>query len=444
MVCFRGAAYVNGLVVSRHANAQDTQAGLANQLSDDELLEPILQTCLPRSMVGAPPKFEDVDFGLQALPGDELHDTLTRFREAGPVVETRFMNTPAFAVTRYDALVRAFRDGERFPPERIYQLMFEPIVGPTFQTLTGRDHVIRRRLATPALRADAVRTQDETSIIALANELIDEFPSDAEVDFAERFTRLFPFIIMSRLLGVPRDAEHEFYRWAQALLRFAEDHARAVSANAELTAYLAPIVAARRQHPRNDIISDLVQAEVDGKRFTDAEVLSHIRLIFSAGAGTTHDAIGNLMFHLLSRPELWQMVKRDPRTRPGAVEEVLRLEPPVPVLPRTSASVPIEFEGVLISPNSFMLFAIASANRDASAFEAPQTFKIDRPPKPILTTFGLGPRMCPGMHLARKQLSLVLDVVLERLPNLTLLDQVAAQPSGAVMRGPPTFSVATG
>ena len=395
-------------------------------------------------MAGAPPKFDDVDFGLHALPGDELHDTLTLFREAGPVVETRFMNMPAFAITRYDSLVRAFRDGERFPPERIYQLMFEPIVGPTFQTLTGRDHVIRRRLATPALRADAVRKQDETEIVALANELIDEFPAEAEVDFAEHFTHLFPFIIISRLLGVPRDAEREFYRWAQALLRFAEDHARAVSANAELTAYLEPIVAARRQHPRNDIISDLVQAEVDGKRFTDQEVLSHIRLIFSAGAGTTHDAIGNLMFHLLSRPELWKMVKRDPTTRPGAVEEILRLEPPVPVLPRTSASVPIEFEGAVIPPSSFVLFAIASANRDASTFDAPETFKTDRPAKPIFTTFGLGPRMCPGMHLARKQLSLVLDVVLQRLPNLTLLDPEAAQPSGAVMRGPLTFPVATG
>jgi cytochrome P450 len=149
------------------------------------------------------------------------------------------------------------------------------------------------------------------------------------------------------------------------------------------------------------------------------------------------------MFHLLSRPQLWEMVKRDPTTRPGAVEEVLRLEPSVPVLPRTSAAGPIEFEGVSIPPSSFMLFAIASANRDVSAFDAPQTFKTDRPPKPILTTFGPGPRMCPGMHLARRELALVLDVVLERLPNLTLLDPEAAQPSGAVIRGPLTFPVAT-
>lgn len=395
-------------------------------------------------IVAAAPTFDDVDFGLDALAGDALHDTLRRFREAGPVVETRFMKMPAFAVTRYGALVDAFRDGERFPPERIYQLMFEPIVGPTFQTHTGKEHVIRRRLATPALRADAVRAQDETEIVALANELIDRLPRGSEIDFAEHFTHLFPFIIISRLLGAPRDAEREFYRWTQALLRFAEDHARAVTANAELTAYLAPIVAARRQQPRNDIISDLIQAEVDGKRFTDEEVLSHVRLIFSAGAGTTHDAIGNMMFHLLSRRELWEMVKRDPATRPGVVEEILRLEPPVPVLPRTSASVPVEFEDVSIPPSSFMLFAIASANRDPAAFEAPQMFKTDRPPKPILTTFGPGPRMCPGMHLARKELSLVLDVVLERLPDLRLLDVEAAQPAGAVMRGPLTFPVTTG
>jgi cytochrome P450 len=90
-----------------------------------------------------------------------------------------------------------------------------------------------------------------------------------------------------------------------------------------------------------------------------------------------------------------------------------------------------------------MLFAIASANRDPAAFEEPNVFKTDRPPKPILATFGPGPRMCPGQHLARKELALVLDVVLERLPNLVLLDPVASQPVGAIIRGPHTLPVAT-
>ena len=389
------------------------------------------------------PKCDDLDFAIDPCPGQALHESLTRLREAGSVVETRFMNMPAYAITRYDPLLKAFRDGESFPPERIYQMMFEPICGPTFQTMTGRDHLIRRRLATPAFRADVVRKQDENEIIALANELIDDFPSNGEVDFAKHFTQLFPFIIISRLLGIPRDAEREFHGWARALLRFAEDHARAIAANAELTAYLEPIVAARRKEPRNDIISDLVQAEVDAERFTNEEVLSHVRLIFSAGAGTVHDAMGNLFYHLLLRPGLWEEIKRDPSKRPGVVEELLRFEPSVPVLPRTSAAFPIEFEGVAIPPNSFMLFAIASANRDASAFPDPHTFKTNRPPKPIMTTFGPGPRACPGMHLARKELALVLDVVLERLPNLKLLDAEAGQPAGAVMRGPQTLPVST-
>jgi cytochrome P450 len=216
-----------------------------------------------------------------------------------------------------------------------------------------------------------------------------------------------------------------------------------VAANAELTAYLEPIVTARRREPRNDIISDLVQAEIDGKRFTDDEVLSHVRLIFSAGAGTVHDAIGNLFYHLLLRPGLWDDIQRNPSMRSGVIEELLRFEPSVPVLPRTSASFPVEFEGVTIPPNSFMLFAIASANRDASSFPDPHTFKTDRPPKPIVTTFGPGPRACPGMHLARKELALVLDVVLERLPKMRLLDPDGAQPVGAVMRGPQTLPVST-
>jgi cytochrome P450 len=390
------------------------------------------------------PKFDDLDFGTQQFPGQELHDALTRLREAGPVVETRFMNMPAYAITRYEPLLTAFRDGERFPPERIYQLMFEPICGRTFQTMTGRDHLIRRRLATPAFRADAVRKQDETAIIALANELIDDLPDSGETDLAKGFTQRFPFLIICRLLGVPRDGEHAFHGWAQALLRFAEDHGRAVAANAELTAYLRPIVEARRADPQDDIISELVQAEVDGKRFTDDEVLSHVRLLFSAGAGTVHDAMGNLFYHLLTNGELWEEVKRDPGIRLGVVEELLRFETSVPVLPRTSASAAMEFEGVAIPPNSFMLFAIASANRDEQFFPEPHAFKPDRPPKPIITTFGPGPRACPGMHLARKELALVLDVAVERLPNLRLLTEQTARPVGAVMRGPATLPVAIG
>jgi cytochrome P450 len=376
-----------------------------------------LKTAILSAMSDAP-KCDDLDFAIDPCPGQALHESLTRLREAGSVVETRFMNMPAYAITRYDPLLKAFRDGESFPPERIYQMMFEPICGPTFQTMTGRDHLIRRRLATPAFRADVVRKQDENEIIALANELIDDFPSNGEVDFAKHFTQLFPFIIISRLLGIPRDAEREFHGWARALLRFAEDHARAIAANSELTAYLEPIVAARRKAPRNDIISDLVQAEVDAERFTNEEVLSHVRLIFSAGAGTVHDAMGNLFYHLLLRSGLWEELKRDPSKRLRVV-------------------------GVAIPPNSFMLFAIASANRDASAFPDPHTFKTNRPPKPIMTTFGPGPRACPGMHLARKELALVLDVVLERLPNLKLLDAEAGQPAGAVMRGPQTLPVST-
>lgn len=390
------------------------------------------------------PRFETLDFGVQQFPGQELHDTLTRFRDSGPVVQTRFMSMPAYAITRYGPLLEAFRDGQRFPPERIYQMMFEPICGQTFQTMTGRDHLIRRRLATPAFRADAVRRQDEREIITLANELIDELPRDGAADFAEGFTQRFPFLIISRLLGVPRVREREFHGWARALLRFAEDHSRAVAANAELTAYLQPIVESRRAEPRDDIISDLVKAEVDGKRFTDEEVLSHIRLIFSAGAGTVHDAMGNLFYHLLSRPALWDRVKRDPGVRAGTVEELLRFEPSVPVLPRTSASTPIELAGVEIPPNSFMLFAIASANRDERFFADPHAFKVDRPPKPIVTTFGPGPRACPGMHLARKELALVLDVVAERMPEMRLLDRTASLPTGAVMRGPEKLPIAIG
>lgn len=385
--------------------------------------------------------FTHVDIGVGTFAGQQLHDLLSDMREQAPLVKTKFLGMESYVITRYDGVVEAFRDNERFPPERIYKMMFEPIAGPTFQTMTGQNHLLRRQLATKAFRAKAVRSYDEALIANLADELLDRVGQKNRFDLAVEFTRLYPFILISRLLGIPRDAEGKFHGWALALLRFAEDFKRARAANEEFTAYLRPILEQRRQQPGDDIISNLLTAEVDGQKFTLDEVLSHIRLLFSAGASTTHDALGNLVFHLLRTPNIWQMLRDNMALREAAVEELLRFDPPVPMLPRTGASVPSEFQGYTIPANAIVLFAIAAANRDPRVFAAPNEFRLDRGETLILTTFGPGPRACPGMHLARKQLVLVLDKLLQRFPTLQLVDYESAQPQGAILRGPANMLV---
>jgi cytochrome P450 len=209
-----------------------------------------------------------------------------------------------------------------------------------------------------------------------------------------------------------------------------------------MTDYLLPIIAERRREPADDVVSALVVADADGHRLTDEEILAHVRLLFSAGASTTTDALGNLVYVLLSERARWEQLLAEPALRANAIEELLRWETPVAVLPRLSANKPVEFFGAGIPPATFCLFAIAAANRDPAVFEQPDRFDLGRDSSRKLLSFGPGPRLCPGMHLARRQLAVALDVLMERLPGLHLLDVDAAQPRGAILRGPPCLPVA--
>ena len=204
---------------------------------------------------------------------------------------------------------------------------------------------------------------------------------------------------------------------------------------------MTPILAQRRADPQDDIISGLILADADGVRLTDDDIIANVRLLFAAGASTTTDAIGNLLYVLLAQRELWETLRAQPALRANAIEELLRWETPVAILPRISAPEPIEFQGVAIPANTFCLFAMAAANRDPAVFDDGERFDMKRDTGHKLLSFGPGPRLCPGMHLARKQLAVVLDVLLERLPDLRLVDEQAARPCGTMLRGPESIPV---
>jgi len=382
-----------------------------------------------------------VDFALEEMPGRELHDVLDACREVGPVAPTRFFGQPAFVISSQAALAAAFKDAERFPPHEMYRRSFEPAVGRSFISMAGREHHVYRRLATPAFRSRSIERYAREGLEALAHELLDELAGAAKVDLLPRFCARFPYLVISRMLGLPRDREAEFHGWALGLLRFREDPAAALEASRALTAFLEPVVAARRAEPREDVISELVAATVEGRALSDDEVFSHVRLLFPTGGETTHGSLGNLLYALLSNEGAWTSIVEDPERAPAAVEEGLRWETPIAVLPRLSAPFPIELEGVEIPPDSWVLFGIAGANRDPAVYPDPHRFDPAREPRPGLT-FGLGPKSCPGMHLARTNLRVALQVLARRLPGLRLLDPEAARPRRTVLRSPDALRVA--
>jgi cytochrome P450 len=383
----------------------------------------------------------EFDFARERPRGEELHRLLARLRERGPLARVRFAGERAWIVLRHAELARAFRDGRRFPPGAAYRATTEPVVGRSFISMDGEEHRVYRRLATPAFHSAAVARLEQTGLAELAHELLGELAGRAEVDLVAGFTHRFPIRMISRLLGLPRGDEERFAAWAAGLLAFPFDPELARRSSQEFTAYLLPIVAERRRSPQGDVISELAAAELEGRRLGDEDVLSHVRLLFPTGAETTTSGLGNLLYALLSAPERWKRVVETPELRHWAVEETLRWENPVAVVPRVAAPEPIGYCGEEIAAGAPVLFCIAAAHRDPGAFPDPDRFDLDRRPSGLLS-FGPGLRTCPGMHLARKEMRVALDALAERFPGMRLLDAEAALPTGAVLRAPERLPVA--
>lgn len=171
-----------------------------------------------------------LDFGLEAMPGAQLHTTLAALKQQyGPVQEVRFMGLPAFIVNDYELLKEHFRNEDDFPPADIYRMFLEPLIGKTFQTMEGKDHRVYRQLATPSFKPSVLKHFDLGYLKDLGNELIERFINDGSADLTTQFTHLFPFIVISRLLGIPRDSEEQFQHWAVAILSFAKNPIEAIA-----------------------------------------------------------------------------------------------------------------------------------------------------------------------------------------------------------------------
>jgi cytochrome P450 len=291
----------------------------------------------------------------------------------------------------------------------------------------------------PAFRARLMPDYVAPILAPTAHRLIDQFIDRGHADLVTDFTKQYPFTVITRLLGIPSRNEGDIQRWALALLTYPWDPESALAASREFTDYLTPIVASRRDTPGDDLISALATAVVDDGRLTDEEIFSFVRVLFPAGADTTYLGLGSLLYALMTHPEAMERVRRDPESRRLAIEEALRWEPPVALMPRF-APVDTDQFGSLIPGGSHVLFGIAAANRDPSVFAEPDRFDIDRENKGTLT-FGFGMHFCVGAHLARAELATALDVILERLDDLQLVGDAPTRMVGSVLRGPDTLPV---
>jgi cytochrome P450 len=344
-----------------------------------------------------------------------------------------------FTVTEYELAQQVLTDTARFSSAG-YAMTMGQVMGRTILQMDPPEHQRHRALVAKAFRARILDQWRDTIIAATVGELIDAFAGDGHADLIPQLTFPFPVRVIARILGLPEADWPRFLRLSTQLIAVMRNWEGALAASRELRGYFAEIIADRRRNLRDDLVSQLIEAEVGGRRLSDDEIYPFLLLLLPAGAETTYRSSSNLLFGLLSDPRQLDAVRADRSLVPQAIEEALRWETPLLTVART-ATEDVELGGVRIPAGGFVAVSLGAANRDPERYADPDGFDVFREDKQHMS-FGDGAHKCLGMHLARLEMRVLLNAVLDRLPGLRL-DPAAEDPHihGLIFRSPPNLAV---
>lgn len=391
---------------------------------------------------------------VQDVTGDEpidLRDPYPMFarrRDEGGVFRGSVMDwskTPdslkpenLYAAVSFDAVNRVFRDGKAFN-STIYDATIGLFIGPTILAMEGKPHWEHRNLVSAAFKSRSLTRWEPEIVRPVVNELIDEFIETGRADLVRDFTFEFPTRVISRLLGLPQEDLPWFRKRAVELISYTIKYKRAFEASAALKDYFLAQIDKRRSAPTEDIIGDLVSAEIDGERLTDEAIYSFLRLLLPAGLETTYRSSGNLLYLLLTHREQFDAVDADHELIGAAIEEGLRYETPLTTVQRF-ATEDTEIDGVPIPAGSVIDVCIGAANRDGARWERPEEFNIFRKRLPHIS-FAAGEHTCMGLHLARMETRVAVETLLTRLSDIQLLTDDDPHIHGQPFRSPTAIPV---
>jgi cytochrome P450 len=349
-------------------------------------------------------------------------------RRLSPVLRINLFEVKGWLVTGFDETEAVLKD-PRFIKDRSKVLTAEEIarvpeyVMPVVRGIQRMilfmdppDHTRLRRLISKAFTPGLI-AKLRGDIEAICADLLDRRIGQTDHELVQDFTYPLPLRVISALLGVPDD--ERFRTWSRLFVRVvdlrasAEDWMQAVPAMAEFTRYLEALFVEKRAHPQPDLISGLLAAQDQDDRLTDQEVISTCMLLLVAGHETTANLIASGFHRLLKHPDQCERLKRNPSLMAGAIEEILRYDPPV-FLTSRFASEDLRFEGRAVKKGHVMLLAIGAANRDPRLFASPNTFDITRAPNKHLA-FSSGIHYCLGAALGRLEMEIALTALLTRL-----------------------------
>ena len=364
---------------------------------------------------------------------------LTRHSSIGRTAER---GSGFWAVTRYDDVYSVSRRPEEFSSAAKGAFLRDPRTpGDLKQTrqllvsMDGPEHVRIRRLVATVFTPKAVRGLSD-SIAGHARRLVAQVTAAGEFDAVADLAAELPLLVLCDLLGFPPEDRHLLYRWSNALVGFDDPEFGGGDVEAyrrtfaEAFAYAMKLGMARRDEPTDDLISRLVNAEVDGKHLSDREFCSFWLLLVVAGNETTRHLISGSLEALVQNPgELDRLVSGEVPVA-TAVDELIRWVTPIMQFRRTALR-DTEIAGQPIAEGDKVVIYYTSANRDATVFTDPDTLDLGRDPNPHLA-FGIGPHFCLGAHLARLEVTTLLTELLPHLPRLRLTGPVTRLESNFV------------
>ncbi|GAA3278223.1 cytochrome P450, cyclodipeptide synthase-associated [Streptomyces lavendulae] len=371
-----------------------------------------------------------------------------RLRERTPVHYEPAVD--GYFLSRHRDVKRVLTDHEAFSTATL-QVRAEPVMrGPVLAQMTGAEHTAKRKIVIRSFTGSALRDQVR-AVHTNAAELLAPFLPRGRMDLVNDFGRIFAVQVTLDVLGLDRGDWRQLADWHSGVAEFItsltltpERRRHCLDCAERLEAYLRPVIARRRRHPGEDLISKLCTAEFDGVAMSDREVTALVINVLAAATEPADKTLALLFKHLIDHPGQLAQVRRDPGLLPAAIAETLRHTPPVQLIPRRAERDAV-FAGVTVPAGATVFCMIGAANRDPEAFTAPDTFDIHRPDLATARSFtaaaqhlsfGSGLHQCVGAAFTRAEIETVAALLLPLLDRVRFSPGFRYREAGLYTRGP--------
>lgn len=369
----------------------------------------------------SPALVRDFDYDAYCCEGDDPFLAATRLHaEPSIIYGTKvFFGEPAWIPTRHAVIEEIFLHPEIFSSQRPSSAV-KGLEDTNWRMipfeLDPPEHGKYRRILQPYFAPRSMREM-EVMVREICDSLMAPLLERDGCEFIHDFASKLPNIVFLKMMGLPVDMLSQFLAWEEAILRAPDDEQRE-QASQSVMVYLMGFIAEQRKDPQTELMKIILAGEVDGKPLSEIDVLGTVFLLYLGGLDTVYSSLGWIFRHLAQDQALQQRLRDNPQDIPRAVEEFERCYP----VTRQTRTVAMDctFHGVEMREGEIVVLPIYLAGRDPAAYENPATVDIDRKARYI--TFGTGPHTCLGVHLAKREIRMALEVFLSNFRNIRIPD----------------------